>query len=417
MHHTAPAGMQNRKRAFSLLTLLYVAMIVYGSLYPFSGWRAAIEPRFSFLTDPFPYHISGADVLTNILAYLPLGILLVWTLETRSRMLSLMCAVMLGGVLSFTMESVQMFLPSRVSSNVDLLTNLAGTLIGGALGLAFHPKSEFSLWLKTIRDEWFLPGPGSGVVIATFALWILSQLSPFVPSMDVSSIAQGLAPIWRPQSAFSLLKVASYAMNVAGIGLMMAVVGRSERRIKSAFVFCVMLMLLLKPFIVTRQLSREALFGLVCAGLLLSILPNRKPLQVLLAMLFIFGGFIVAELTPAGDSFHPFNWIPFAGQIDDTVGGFGSILDGVWPFVALAGLTILGFGVRRKPMLWSGGVLLIGVFALEWMQQSVPGRYGDVTVLVLAAIGWTVPWLFVSVRGEKSVDHRVRRIRHRAVDL
>ena len=230
-------------------------------------------------------------------------------------------------------------------------------------------------------------------------------------------MAQALAPIWRSQSAFSLFKVASYGMNLAGIGLMMAVVGRSERRIKSAFVFCVMLVLLLKPFIVTRQLSREALFGLVFAGLLLSILPNRKPLQVLLAMLFIFGGFIVAELTPAGGSFHPFNWIPFAGQIDDTVGGFGSILDGVWPFVALAGLTILGFGVRRKPMLWSGGALLIGVFALEWMQQSVPGRYGDVTVLILAAIGWTVPWLFVSVRGERSVGHRARRIRHRAADL
>ncbi len=170
MHRTAPAGRQHKKRAFSLLTLLYVAMIVYGSLYPFSGWRAAIEPRFSFLTDPFPYHISDADVLTNVLAYLPLGILLVWTLETRSRMLSLMCAVLLGGVLSFTMESVQMFLPSRVSSNIDLLTNLAGTLIGAAVGLAFHPKSELNLRLTSIRDEWFLPGPGSGVVIATFAV-------------------------------------------------------------------------------------------------------------------------------------------------------------------------------------------------------------------------------------------------------
>lgn len=408
--------MHHKRRAFGFLMLLYAVMIIYGSLYPFTGWRAALEPRFGFLTDRIPSHISGADVLTNVMAYLPVGALFVWAFGMRSRLLALSGAVLFGGTLSFAMESVQMFLPSRVSSNVDLLTNLAGTLIGAILGLAFHPSSDFGLWLARIRDDWFLSVPGSGVALAALSLWILSQLSPFVPSMDVSTVAQALAPIWRPQSALSFYKLAAYAINIAGLGLMMAAIGKPGKRVRSAFVLCVALVILLKPLIVTRELSLEALFGFAAAGLLLSAVPNRRPLQALLAMLFIFSGFVLAELTPAEGSFHAFNWIPFAGEIDNTVGGFGSILEGVWPFVALAALTILGFGAKRKPMLCIGGAVLVLVFGLEWMQQSVPGRYGDVTAVILAAFGWIVPWLFVPAR-QMAVSHGTRRIRHRAADL
>ena len=406
----------HKRRAFTVLTVLYGVLIIYGSLYPFTGWRAALEPKFAFLTEPIPSHLSGTDVLTNVVAYLPVGALFVWAFGTRSRLLALSSAFLFGGTLSFSMESVQMFLPSRVSSNVDLLTNLAGTLIGAILGLAFHPSSDFGLWFTRIRDEWFLPGPGSGVALAALGLWILSQLSPFVPSMDVSTVAQALAPMWRSQSAFSLSKLASYATNITGVGLMVAAIGKPGKRVRSAFVLCVALVLLLKPLIVTRELSLETVSGLAAAGLLLLVLPDRKALQALLAMLFICSGFVLAELTPAEASFHSFNWIPFAGEIDNTVSGFGSILEGLWPFVALAALTILGFGAKRKPMLWVGGPLLIAVFGLEWMQQSVPGRYGDITVVILAAFSWIVPWLFVAGR-EVAVSRGTRQIVNRAADL
>jgi hypothetical protein len=29
---------------------------------------------------------------------------------------------------------------------------------------------------------------------------------------------------------------------------------------------------------------------------------------------------------------------------------------------------------------------------LEWLQQSVPGRDGDITQVVLASAGWLIPW-------------------------
>jgi hypothetical protein len=50
---------------------------------------------------------------------------------------------------------------------------------------------------------------------------------------------------------------------------------------------------------------------------------------------------------------------------------------------------------KRKVMIYGGGALLLIVFALEWLQQQVPGRYADITTVILAAIGWTAPWLWV----------------------
>jgi hypothetical protein len=50
---------------------------------------------------------------------------------------------------------------------------------------------------------------------------------------------------------------------------------------------------------------------------------------------------------------------------------------------------------------WLGGGLAIAAltFALEWMQQSIPGRFADITDVLLAAAGWTLPWLLTDTRG------------------
>ena len=216
--------------------------------------------------------------------------------------------------------------------------------------------------------------------------------------------------------SLSWWKAAGYTLNIFGIGLLATTITHRPKKIGPLFLLFVGLVLCVKPFIMGRQISLEAICALAAAGVLLMIAPKGKALHALLSMLTIFAGFVTEELTPIGSATHAFNWVPFAGQIDNTVAGFGSILESLWPFVALSALTILGFGVKRKPMLWAGGTLLILVFALEWMQQSVPGRYGDITVLILAAIGWTVPWLFVSARGEP-VSHLPRRIHRRTVDV
>jgi len=54
---------------------------------------------------------------------------------------------------------------------------------------------------------------------------------------------------------------------------------------------------------------------------------------------------------------------------------------------------------RRNVMLAGGLAIALLAFALEWMQQSIPGRFADITDVLLAWLGWTLPWLLGDARG------------------
>ena len=69
---------------WGLAALAYAALIAYGSLYPFSGWTARGVELFAFLVPHWSAHLSRADVVTNVLAYMPLGLLLArWWRNSR----------------------------------------------------------------------------------------------------------------------------------------------------------------------------------------------------------------------------------------------------------------------------------------------------------------------------------------------
>ncbi len=379
-------------------TLCYAALIVYSTLYPLNGWRVPAASIFSFLTDPIPEHLHRADLLTNVLAYIPLGALIVWTSKPKRNAPAVIVTATMGGLLSLTMESLQMFLPGRTPSNVDLLANVAGTALGATIGCVLRPRSAFMLRLNAVRNRWFSGDRRADVALAAVLLWALSQLSPFVPSMDVSSIRQGLSPLWyalNDPSSISGLKTAEYALDIVGLALLTTVIAQSRRRVLRYFLAFAGIVLCLEPFIVKRQHSPEEILGLTLAGIAATLMPRGKELRARLAILCIVAGFVIYEVTPKGGETHAFQWIPFAGHLDNRILAFGSILEGLWPFVAISALVMLGFEFKRKAMIYGGGALLLVVFALEWLQQQVPGRYADITTVILAAIGWTAPWLWV----------------------
>jgi len=379
-----------------LAALLYAVLIVYGSLFPLTGWTYPKVPLFSFLTAPLPAHISRTDMLTNVLAYIPMGILIVWSAKQPRRLMRLMTtATALGAVLSFSMESVQMFLPSRTSSTVDFGINVAGTLIGATSAAAFQHRS-FSIPLSQLRRSWFETGRIADTVLMAALFWILAQLSPFVPSIDVSSVRSGLAPLWHGMHRPLVLSVhqsAAYALNIAGLALLLSVVALPRRSASWLFWVLAGAVLCAKPFMVARVLSLEAVVGFSMAAVLLLAVPRNRTVRLLASSLFIVVAFAVAELAPVkGAGLQPFNWIPLAGQTEDTVNGYQSILETVWPFIALTVTAILAFGKNRRLILAVGVAIALMAFALEWGQQSIPGRHGDVTTMILALLGWGIAW-------------------------
>jgi VanZ family protein len=148
---------QRRPSALSRQALgVYVALVVYGSLYPFSGWRTLGLGPFDYLFDPLPQYLTAFDVVANVLGYVPFGALVVLAAYPRWRgSLAVGFAFVLGALLSGSMEAVQTYLPTRVASNLDLAANALGALVGGVL---IAPAASALLdrgVLRRMRFLWF----------------------------------------------------------------------------------------------------------------------------------------------------------------------------------------------------------------------------------------------------------------------
>jgi VanZ family protein len=157
--------------------LAYLLLIVYASWFPFSGWRSSGLSPFAFLNLQPQRYWTGFDVMVNIVGYMPLGVLLVLALHPLVRGIWAVLAAAVGGVLvSGIMEAVQNYLPSRVPSNLDLLTNSGGCLAGAVLGLLFAPLLLDQSRLQRLRQRWFAAHASQGLVLV--ALWPLAQVYP-----------------------------------------------------------------------------------------------------------------------------------------------------------------------------------------------------------------------------------------------
>jgi VanZ family protein len=154
-----------------------LVLITYGSLTPWSGWRNAGVGAFSYLLAPWPSHVTSFDLVVNVLAYLPLGSLTVLAAYPRRRGLpAVVSATALGLALSAGVEALQTFLPSRVASNVDLLTNGIGALLGASLTAPFAEKLIDGGAVAHFADRWLAREAPAALIL--LALWPFAQIDP-----------------------------------------------------------------------------------------------------------------------------------------------------------------------------------------------------------------------------------------------
>ena len=182
--------MRTRHTSAWPLSWLYAGLIVYASLYPFDGWRVQGIAPWSFLTAPLPRYWTGFDVVSNVLGYAPLGFLAtlaVWRLRPHWPAVLLVTGLAL--LLSFVLESLQMFLPMRVPSNVDLGLNLAGAWLGALLARALAAWGVVGHWSRW-RDRWFVQD-ASGVLVL-LVMWPLALLFPVAVPFGLGQVFERL---------------------------------------------------------------------------------------------------------------------------------------------------------------------------------------------------------------------------------
>jgi VanZ family protein len=166
------------------LAQAYVALIVYASLYPFTGWHDQGLPAWEFLRSPLPpKYWTGFDVGINIVGYVPFGFLLVLTFLRRgnqrlapiSNVAAVGISVLCAALLSFCMEMLQSYLPSRVASNLDLALNVLGAAAGAVLAAVLELAGAIDRW-SNFRGRWFVRDARGALVL--LALWPFALLFP-----------------------------------------------------------------------------------------------------------------------------------------------------------------------------------------------------------------------------------------------
>jgi len=382
-----------------VVIIAYIALIAYASLYPLTGWRAPAEPFWDLLSAPWQSRPSRSDLISNVLAYIPLGLMLGWRYRSHaSPVMTVAIAGCVGAALSLSVEMVQTLLPARTPSTTDVLLNVGGTLMGACLASTFLGHAALAGTIRNLWNRWFRSGPLYEVGFAAFLLWVLSQWSPFVPSIDRQTIVEGLSAFWRTLQDPSLFRPydsAAYALNIAGLGLLMSCLLKRGRPLVIPFAAVVAGVLAAKIFIASRQLSLEAACGLFIGAAVLAVAAHfPRKWRVYASVVCLTGGFAALELSPGSGTAQPFNWVPFAGEIENNLNGFANILAAIWPFLALGCLVNFVTSPRRRFEVASAGALVIAMlaFSLEWIQQFLPGRHGDVTTVLLAVCGWLVAW-------------------------
>ena len=172
------------------LSLAFIALIIYASLYPFADWRNQGLSPLIYLTAPLPKYWTGFDVAANVLGYAPLGFLLTLASLRRGHIKWAMLLAVLGAfLLSFTMETLQSYLPSRIPSNVDLALNTLGAALGAGSAWALEKLGALGRWSR-FRERWLAPDARGAM--ALLVLWPAALLFPAAVPMGLGQVFERL---------------------------------------------------------------------------------------------------------------------------------------------------------------------------------------------------------------------------------
>ncbi|GAB3667806.1 VanZ family protein [Ramlibacter alkalitolerans] len=243
----------------------YVVLVVYASLYPFTGWRNQEIPPWDFLFAGWPRYWTGFDVAANVVGYVPLGFLLALSFLRRGNvrffaahpnLAAIAVALAAGTLLSLCMEALQNFLPSRVASNVDFGLNAGGTLLGAVLAAGLELAGVLAHWNR-FRERWFIPHARGALVL--LALWPFALLFPAAVPLGLGQVFERLetsAADWLLDTPFlEWLPVREVELQplVPAAELLCVALG--------AFVPCLL------GYTILRSIGRRAVFALVTIAL------------------------------------------------------------------------------------------------------------------------------------------------------
>jgi VanZ family protein len=364
------------ERKYAIVTLVIIAVIIYGSLYPFDFRvpQNGIGPLRTFL-DSWADKPGRGDFLSNILLYMPLGFFAIHVIRRDSGWwLPMVFAVVLGSALSLAMELTQYYDEGRDTAVSDFYSNALGTLLGAIAGRVMGGN---------IRGQALREAAGNRVPLMFLTAWVAYRLFPYVPTIDLHKYWDTLKPIVLHPSLtpYDLFRHTAIWLTVGT--LIDGVVG--PRRSWWAFPLFVAGVLFAKILIIDATLSVAEILGGVLALVLWFALGASARLRLTCAALLLGAYVVAARLEP----FHflaqagSFNWIPFFGLME------GSIEVDVLSFLEkffLYGSLVWLFTQAGLRLRFAAIMIAAILLATSWAEIYLPGRSAEITDALMALL-------------------------------
>ena len=331
---------------------VWALLIAYASLYPFLPLRLpSAEALTGFLWGP--RYVIRSDIAFNVVAYLPLGMFAALYFRTvGDGRRAIVKAVALGAACSLLMEALQLFVPNRHVSSIDVAANAFGALVG-ALVFRDPIYTIVTRPLAELRESLVMPGAWGDAGLVLVMLWLLAQLNPALPFFGAGDIG-GATRI-----EIEILQWAAVAMAICGFGLFLSSLLKPETGTLRVTLVLLSLALWLKfaaaPLMLQPHFRADwvddASVGGLAIGLLALVGLRRlaRPGRIYLGLVFILAGTLFAKIfgaySPVEELVRLFRW-PH-GQ----VGSFATLtrfLHELWPVAAVVYLSALWVRERRS---------------------------------------------------------------------
>ena len=331
---------------------VWAGLLAYASLYPFYPLRM---PSPDAVTAFFaaPRYVIRSDIAFNVVAYLPLGTLACLYFRGRGARWPILTAAALGAAFSLAMEALQLFVPHRVTTMVDLVTNAGGALLG-ALVFADPLYSTVTKRLGELREELFIPGAWGDAALVLLMLWLLAQLNPALPFF-------GAGDIGGEERTLQMVQWAAAGMSICGFALFVSAIMRADSgSLRTTLLFLTLALwlkfafasLMLQPNFSADWVNTGRTLGLL-AGLA-AFVPLRRVGRfgrTYLALMLILAGALFSKIfgaySPLDELLRLFRW-PH-GQLA-SFATLTRFLHELWPFAAVVYLASLFVRSRKTPV-------------------------------------------------------------------
>jgi VanZ family protein len=365
------------KGNFLFATAVVIAVIVYGSLYPFAfrppvigfgrAARALIE---SWNETP-----SRGDFIANVALYLPLGFFAILAIGrgvgTAKR---IALAVLTGALLSTCMELTQFYDDGRQTAATDLYANVVGTTLGAIGGSLTGSDFRWPLLREIASNR---------VPALLLSAWAGYRLFPYVPTTDLHKYWDTLKPVilYPSLTGYDLFRYTAIWLTIGA--LIEPISG--PKRVRQLFPLFVGGVLVAKVMMVETMLTTAEIAGAALALCAWSVLAVHVRLRVSVIAL-LFCGYVIAErLEPFqfGSTAASFSWVPFLGFMSSSPEiGVLSFFQKFFLFGSSIWL-LAQAGLRLR---LSIAIVAAILFMTSYAEAYLPNRSAEVTDTVMALI-------------------------------